>query len=93
MDLSDGLSLDLTRLCEASQVSAQIDSARLPLARGASIEEALHGGEDYELLFTAAQKIKMPAGVTEIGTITRGQAGHVFMDGHPLQSKGFDHFA
>ncbi len=93
IDLSDGLSLDLARLCEASGVGAQINSAALPIARGATVDEALNGGEDYELLFTANPKIKMPAGVTEIGIIIRGQAGRVFMDGHPLQSKGFDHFA
>src|SRR5208283_5020162 len=50
MDLSDGLSLDLHRLCIASGVAAEID--RVPVARGATIEAALHSGEDYELLFT-----------------------------------------
>ena len=93
IDLSDGLSLDLARLCEASNVSAEISSARLPLARPATLDEALNGGEDYELLFTAAPKIKTPAGATEIGVIVRKRAKSVFMDGHPLQSKGFDHFA
>ncbi len=59
MDLSDGLSLDLHRLCVESKVSAEIDSD-LPIARGASLEQALHGGEDYELLFTASPKIDVP---------------------------------
>ena len=93
IDLSDGLSLDLARLCLASNVSAEIDSIRLPIARGATLEQALHGGEDYELLVTAAPKIRMPLGVTEIGVVTRKQSAVVLMDGHPLQSKGFDHFA
>ena len=66
---------------------------RLPIARGATLEQALHGGEDYELLVTAAPKIRMPLGVTEIGVVTRKQSAVVLMDGHPLQSKGFDHFA
>lgn len=93
MDLSDGLSLDLRRLCVASNVSAEIASVRVPVAREATLEEALHGGEDYELLFTAAPKMKVPSGMMEIGVMTRKPAGQVFMDGHPLQSKGFDHFA
>jgi thiamine-monophosphate kinase len=93
IDLSDGLSLDLARLCQASNCSAEIDAKRLPLARHATLDEALHGGEDYELLFTAAATIKVPAGVSEIGVITRQRPPQVLMNGHPLQSKGFDHFA
>jgi len=93
IDLSDGLSLDLAHLCEASNVSAEISSANIPLARHATLDEALNGGEDYELLFTAAPKIKIPVGATDIGVIIRKRSKPVFMDGHPLQSKGFDHFA
>ena len=52
MDLSDGLSLDLHRLCLASGVAAVVD--RVPIVRGATLDRALHGGEDYELLFTPA---------------------------------------
>ena len=50
LDLSDGLSLDLRRLCLASKQSAAIEAP--PLYPGATLDEALHGGEDYELLFT-----------------------------------------
>ncbi len=57
MDLSDGLSLDLKRLCLESKAGAEIN-ANLPVARDATREEALHGGEDYELLFTAGPKKK-----------------------------------
>jgi thiamine-monophosphate kinase len=72
MDLSDGLALDLHRLCLASNVSADIEPP--PLFRGASLEQALHGGEDYELLFTAPATTRVPrsiAGVpiTQIGRI------------------------
>jgi len=93
IDLSDGLSLDLARLCEASNVSAEITSSRLPLARRATLDGALNGGEDYELLFTAAPKIRVPGWATAIGVITCRRSHFVFMDGHSLQSKGFDHFA
>jgi thiamine-monophosphate kinase len=98
MDLSDGLSLDLARLSRESNVAAAISSSLLPVARGATFEQALNGGEDYELLFTAPPKLEVPptAGklaISEIGMITRGPAGAVFLDGQPIQSKGFDHFA
>ena len=92
MDLSDGLSLDLMRLSKESKVSAELFGKSIPVAKGATIEEALHGGEDYELLFTAEPGIKVP-GALEIGVIRRGQPGVVSIDGRPLQSKGFDHFA
>lgn len=96
MDLSDGLSLDLHRLCLESRISADIKSD-LPIAPGASLEEALHGGEDYELLFTASRETKLPAKVaglpiTRIGTITRGRVGQVYFKRRPLKPKGFDHF-
>jgi thiamine-monophosphate kinase len=96
MDLSDGLSLDLHRLSLESRVSADLESD-LPIAPSASLEEALHGGEDYELLFTVSPKKKLfkkIAGlpVTQIGTITQGRAGRVRFKGRPLKAKGFDHF-
>ncbi len=96
MDLSDGLSLDLHRLCLESKVSADIDSD-LPIAHGASVDEALHGGEDYELLFTASARIKIPhkiggIAITRIGTIARGRPGQVRFNGRRLRPKGFDHF-
>ncbi len=74
IDLSDGLSLDLHRLCIASGVAAEID--RTPVARGSTTERALHSGEDYELLFTSS-KTALPRGVTRIGRIVRGKPGTI----------------
>ncbi len=96
MDLSDGLSLDLRRLCLESKVSADMDCDP-PVARGASLDEALHGGEDYELLFTAPPSMQVPAklgllAVTSIGVITKGRPGSVRFQGRLLKPKGFDHF-
>jgi len=82
IDTSDGLSTDLAHLCEESDVGAEIDAATIPrahvgrLAREVDLNLALHGGEDYELLFTARPGKQVPkqlAGValTEIGQITR----------------------
>jgi len=68
MDLSDGLSSDLARLCAASDVGARLESERIPRVRGLDaarkhgldpLELALHGGDDYELLFTVPSKNAM----------------------------------
>jgi thiamine-monophosphate kinase len=90
IDISDGLSLDLFRLCRASKVAAEVE--RIPIARGASLERALHGGEDYELLFTMPEGRTVPAGTSRIGTIVRGRAGAVRFQGEPLEPRGHDHF-
>jgi thiamine-monophosphate kinase len=87
MDLSDGLSSDLPRLCAASSVGARLEMANIPrikvprhvLKQGHNpLQLALHGGEDYELLFTVpARKARLlpksfrGVSLTEIGRITR----------------------
>jgi thiamine-monophosphate kinase len=95
MDLSDGLSLDLRRLCLASALSAEIGAP--PVFPGATLEQALHGGEDYELLFTAAARTKIPGSfeglpLTRIGTMRKGRPGAVLIDNAPLPPLGYDHF-
>ena len=92
MDLSDGLSLDLRRLCIASGLAAEIEAP--PRFPGASLEQALHGGEDYELLFTARGPIPsrfegLP--LTRIGSIRRGKPGDVTLEGARLPALGYDH--
>lgn len=96
MDLSDGLSLDLRRLCLASKLSAEITAP--PLYRGRTKEQALHGGEDYELLFTARPMTRVPPEfrglpLTRIGTMRKGPPGTVYLDGAPLAPRGYDHFS
>jgi thiamine-monophosphate kinase len=90
MDISDGLSLDLYRLCKASNVSAQLD--RIPIAKGSTEDRTLHGGEDYELLFTLPPTKIAPRGTFRIGTITEGSPGAVFYKNAPLPPRGYDHF-
>jgi thiamine-monophosphate kinase len=91
MDLTDGLALDLHRLCKASGVAAELD--RIPLARGSTLDRALHGGEDYELLFTLPASAPPPRGCVRIGTIRKGASGSISLNGSPLTAKGYDHFA
>jgi thiamine-monophosphate kinase len=95
MDLSDGLSLDLRRLCLASGLQAEI--AEPPRYPRATLEQALHGGEDYELLFTVSAKTPCPRQfqglpLTRIGTMRKGCKGAVMLHGAPLAPLGYDHF-
>ena len=103
IDISDGLSVDLQHLCEESGLRAEVNEALLPLGRGASLNDALHGGDDYELLFTASADARVPrriAGlpVYRIGRMLRRQAARPQMtlmkDGErsELKPEGWQHF-
>jgi len=106
IDLSDGLSTDLNRLCEAGGVGARVWTELLPHPHledlHDSLQLALHGGEDYQLLFTVdpRQASRFPArfrGIPlhHIGEITRAKrvvlhqaTGRV----ETLRPRGYDHF-
>lgn len=110
IDLSDGIAVDLSRLLEESGVGATLVLDELPrssayLAEGGDLATLLHGGDDYELCFTApplsaakVEELSQQAGVTltRVGTVEstpglRGvdEAGNVCA----LQTGGYDHFA
>ncbi|HEX3354487.1 MAG TPA: thiamine-phosphate kinase [Terriglobales bacterium] len=106
IDISDGLSTDLGHICDESGAGAEVEMKEVPRARiGKMAQEvdrglALHGGEDYELLFTAAPEKHVPSSVAgvairRIGRIIRGRK--VFLreaDGrrHELPPQGWQHF-
>jgi thiamine-monophosphate kinase len=107
IDISDGLSTDLAHICKESAVGAIIHARALPLARlgqtarRVDLDTALHGGEAYELLFTAPRRRRVPSSaagvsVTEIGEIIRRPeirledfAGRM----QRLVAKGWQHFS
>jgi thiamine-monophosphate kinase len=103
IDISDGLSMDLLHLCEESGLSAELDAALLPLGSGATLEDALHGGDDYELLFTADKDARVSRAlggvpVRRIGRMLRRKSGAPQMmlveDGQrrELKAEGWQHF-
>lgn len=108
IDLSDGLSTDLGRLCEASAVGARVWADRIPAPETLEypparlLELALHGGEDYELLFTVpsrkASEIPMRfrgLALHRIGEILRSKEVLLVGPGgrqQPLRPAGYDHF-
>jgi len=103
IDLSDGLSTDLAHICQESKVGALVAEHSIPrptIPGGNSLHFALHGGEDYELLFTVPAPRTLPpriAGVrvTRIGEIIRGR-GVWLTDSHgqrkALGPGGWEHF-
>jgi thiamine-monophosphate kinase len=102
IDISDGLSTDLSHICEESGVGAVIHADVLPVADGLgerALDYALHGGDEYELLFTARPNARVPgriAGVkvTQVGEVIRGKQMKLRLDEStvPLIVRGWEHF-
>jgi len=101
IDISDGLAGDLGHILDESGVGAVIDEAQIPLAKGASLDQALHDGEDFELLLTvpssSADRLRRCRKFRffEIGVITPGRdlmlrerSGKK----RRVRPKGFQHF-
>jgi thiamine-monophosphate kinase len=104
IDISDGLSLDLTRLCRASHAGAVLQENAIPIAslnrHEVELRHALHGGDEYQLLFTVPPGRRVPAAfkglpLSLIGYITEGdeisiehENGYVT----ELEPQGWQHF-
>jgi len=107
IDISDGLSTDLSRICKASRTGAIIDAAKIPVSEAAQksnepLKAALNDGEDFELLFTVSQedcqvlldKWNEPTPVTRIGIISDTGKMHIRTpDGglDDLEAGGYEH--
>lgn len=103
IDISDGVSIDLAHICEESGVGAWISEAAVPHAPNATLEHALHGGDDYELLFTVpgAKSSRIPreiggVPVSYIGTVVKQKGiwvvDRAMQSRRPLEPKGWQHF-
>jgi len=105
IDLSDGLSVDLAHICEESSVSAIVEADKIPIGKDADLNLALHGGEDYELLFTVSRRAKVPARIAGIAVTRIGEIGNrgdyssaiqILGDNgkvRALPQRGWEHFA
>jgi thiamine-monophosphate kinase len=107
MDVSDGLAKDLGRLARASGVGARLRLGDVPIAAGATLEDGLGGGEDYELLVTmpgpepleaAAAELREAFGtpLTAVGELVAGEGVIAVEPGgteRSLAPTGWDHFA
>ncbi|WP_130471286.1 thiamine-phosphate kinase [Candidatus Magnetaquicoccus inordinatus] len=112
IDLSDGLPADLGHLCQMSKLAARVELAKIPLSEAAARvlaaqgvdlwQQLLTGGEDYELLFTAAPSLRVnieqlaaqfQVRISRIGEMVTGSGVVLEQDGMPvqLQEKGWDH--
>jgi len=102
MDLSDGLSRDLSRLAKASSVSAKLFSEEIPVTDGFSIDNALSDGEDFELLCAFPESILTEEIKEEFENKFNlklsiiGKAGSppakIFLDDKEIKIKSFNHF-
>lgn len=90
IDLSDGLLQDVGHIARASGVGVELERALVPVAAGATLEQALTGGDDYELAFTGRGPLpELPVAAQRIGRIT--SAPGVRLDGQPAVG-GYRHF-
>jgi thiamine-monophosphate kinase len=107
IDISDGLSRDLSHICEESGVGAILNETQIPIHDDAKqlserdgvhpLLHALNDGEDHELLFTASSEPRLNASLFQpirIGTITAGNEMHLDRGGGRLmriEPRGWEH--
>ncbi len=88
IDISDGLLQDLNHVLKASGCGADLQAAAIPLAAGASLEDALSGGDDYQLLFASAESVTTGVCIGELSS----ELG-LRLDGKDVEIHGYQHFS
>jgi thiamine-monophosphate kinase len=80
IDLSDGLSSDLAHICRASGVGARLEASAIPVGPAAVVDDALSGGDDYELCFTAPDPVRVAEAFAAAGLHLPAPIGTVTTD-------------
>ena len=101
IDSSDGLVRSVLELCKASRTGALVYEDLVPIAKGASLEQALYGGEEYELVFTATKKdlanLRKILKFSVVGEMAPSKFGVKLVDTYgrikPPKSGGYEHFS
>lgn len=100
IDISDGLAADLGHIATQSGVGFELESGAIRRRAGASLTQALHGGDDYQLCFTAPPRhasaiVERAPTAHIIGRCVAlsAAASLLLLDGQPLATRGFDHFS
>lgn len=100
IDVSDGLAVDLGHICDESGVGVRVEASRIPVV--GELDDALFGGDDYELCFTAPDEDAVArdfaasglAPPVRIGTVTEEPERVLVLPGgraRPLPDRGWDH--
>ena len=96
IDISDGLLQDLGHIAKASEVGLSVSSKLVPLHRHANLDDALGGGDDYQIACTSAVDIDGFIRIGDVVGLAGARHGSVLLDKqlvqNPNQQKGYDHF-
>ena len=90
-DISDGLVREMEKFAEMSGCGCDLRARDVPVAAGASMEDALTSGEEVQLVCVGPEDIVSGAGLTTVGVLTRERA--VNLEGAEVVKRGYDHFA
>jgi thiamine-monophosphate kinase len=91
-DISDGLVRELERFAEMAGIGFRLDATRVPVAPGATLDDALGGGEEVELICVGPDANLRGAGLEPVGSLTDTKDTRA-IDGVEDRPRGYDHFA